>query len=78
MWPTWYLETVWQNRTRTPLARQLWAVLKNIHRVRSFAYLSLRDPIPGVVDAVRLARRAARSTTAKLAKIAKRHRAVRA
>jgi predicted ATP-grasp superfamily ATP-dependent carboligase len=24
MWPTWYLETVWQHRTRTPLARQRW------------------------------------------------------
>jgi D-aspartate ligase len=88
IWLTWYLETVWRNRTRTSLARQLWAVLKNIRRLRSFAYLSLRDPIPGVVDAVRLARRAGyaigraalppHSTIGKLVRVARRHWAVRA
>jgi predicted ATP-grasp superfamily ATP-dependent carboligase len=55
IWPTWYLDTIWQNRTRVPLARQLWALVRNAHRVRSFAYLSLRDPMPAVVDVVRAA-----------------------
>jgi D-aspartate ligase len=62
IWLTSYIETVWRNRDRTPLARQLWAVLKNAHRVRSFAYVSLGDPVPGVVDALRTARRAGRAT----------------
>jgi D-aspartate ligase len=91
IWPTWYLDTVWQNRTRTPLTRQLSGLLKNIHRVRSFAYLSLGDPMPAVVDVVlttkswlRAGRSAAiraalppHSAIGKLARAAKHHWAAR-
>jgi len=63
IWLTWYLDTIWQNRTRVPLRVQLWAVLKNAHRLRAFAYLSLRDPLPGVVDAFRLTQRVSVNAT---------------
>ena len=51
LWPMWYLRTIWENRHRTSLARQLWAVLRNAHRIRAFAYFSLRDPRPLIADA---------------------------
>jgi predicted ATP-grasp superfamily ATP-dependent carboligase len=50
MWPAWYLHTVGQNRRRASIARQLWAVARNAHRIRAFAYLSLRDPRPALAD----------------------------
>jgi hypothetical protein len=50
MWPAWYVHTVGQNRGRASLARQLWAVARNAHRIRAFAYLSLRDPRPALAD----------------------------
>ena len=50
MWPAWYVHTVGQNRGRASLVRQLWAVLKNAHRIRAFAYLSVRDPRPALAD----------------------------
>ncbi len=50
MWPAWYLITVGQNRGRASLARQLWAVARNAHRIRAFAYLSVRDPRPALAD----------------------------
>jgi predicted ATP-grasp superfamily ATP-dependent carboligase len=50
MWPAWYLHTVGRNRGRTSLARQLWAVARNAHRIRAFAYLSARDPGPALGD----------------------------
>ena len=50
MWPAWYLHTVGQNRGRASLARQLWAVARNTHRIRAFAYLSVRDPRPALAD----------------------------
>jgi predicted ATP-grasp superfamily ATP-dependent carboligase len=50
MWPTWYLHTVGQNRGRASIARQLWAVARNAHRLRAFAYLSVRDPRPALAD----------------------------
>jgi predicted ATP-grasp superfamily ATP-dependent carboligase len=50
MWPAWYLHTVGQNRGRASLARQLWAVARNAHRIRAFAYLSVRDPRPALAD----------------------------
>jgi D-aspartate ligase len=56
IWPSWYLETVWRARKRAPMARQLWALVRHGDRVRSFAYLSLRDPLPAVVDALRAVR----------------------
>lgn len=52
MWPAWYLHTVGQNRGRASLVRQLWAVARNAHRIRAFAYLSLRDPRPALADLV--------------------------
>lgn len=55
MWPSWYLQTVGQNRRRASLARQLWAVARNAHRIRAFAYLSVRDPRPALADATELA-----------------------
>ncbi|MGH7365017.1 MAG: hypothetical protein ACREKQ_12980 [Candidatus Rokuibacteriota bacterium] len=56
LWPTWYLETIWGNRARTPMAAELWALLKHGRRIKAFAYLDLRDPLPGMVDATRAAR----------------------
>lgn len=50
MWPAWYLYTVGQNRARASLVRQLWAVMRNAHRIRAFAYLSARDPRPALAD----------------------------
>jgi predicted ATP-grasp superfamily ATP-dependent carboligase len=50
MWPAWYLHTVGQNRSRASVARQLWAVARNAHRIRAFAYLSVRDPRPALAD----------------------------
>ena len=50
MWPAWYLHTVGQNRGRASLIRQFWAVAKNAHRIRAFAYLSVRDPRPALAD----------------------------
>jgi predicted ATP-grasp superfamily ATP-dependent carboligase len=50
MWPAWYLHTVGQNRGRASLARHLWAVARNAHRIRAFAYLSVRDPRPALAD----------------------------
>ena len=55
MWPTWYLQTVGQNRRRASLARQLWAVARNVHRIRAFAYLSVRDPRPALADVAEFA-----------------------
>ncbi|HEY7040345.1 MAG TPA: hypothetical protein VID28_15905 [Methylomirabilota bacterium] len=50
MWPAWYLHTVGQNRGRASITRQLWAVARNAHRIRAFAYLSVRDPRPALAD----------------------------
>jgi predicted ATP-grasp superfamily ATP-dependent carboligase len=55
MWPTWYLQTVGQNRRGASLARQLWAVARNAHRIRAFAYLSVRDPRPALADVAEFA-----------------------
>jgi predicted ATP-grasp superfamily ATP-dependent carboligase len=55
IWLSLYLETVWQNRHRISLARQFGLILRNVHRLRSFAYLSLADPMPAVVDPGRAA-----------------------
>ncbi len=55
MWPAWYLHTVGQNRGRASLARQLWAVARNAHRIRAFAYLSVRDPRPALADLAQFA-----------------------
>ena len=87
MWISWYVATIWANRKRTGLARQVWAVLKNVHRLRSFAYLSLTDPLPALVDASRYARQVAlaaartalppQSPIGKVARVARRHWPVR-
>lgn len=50
MWPAWYLHTVGQNRARASVVRQLWAAARNAHRLRAFAYLSVRDPRPALAD----------------------------
>jgi D-aspartate ligase len=86
IWLSWYVDTLWTSRGRTSLAGQLRALLRNCHRVRSFAYLSLRDPGPALVDGfrwgrnwLRLGRRAAlraalaaESALGKLARAARR------
>jgi predicted ATP-grasp superfamily ATP-dependent carboligase len=58
LWPTWFAFTAWDNhnRRRASLGRQLWAVVRNAHRIRAFAYLSLRDARPALPDAAPLAR----------------------
>jgi len=56
VWLSWFWLTVWENRSRASLARQLWAVLCNAHRIRAFAYLSLRDAVPALADAAYLGR----------------------
>jgi predicted ATP-grasp superfamily ATP-dependent carboligase len=83
IWLSAYLKSVWGNRHRTPMTRQVWAVLRKAHRLRSSAYGSLRDPVPALVDAVRVGRRAAsamiraalpaHSTFGRLARVARRH-----
>jgi len=50
LWPTRYFDTVWANRRRAPLGPPLRAVLGNVHRIRAFAYLSVRDPGPALAD----------------------------
>jgi hypothetical protein len=54
LWSTWYVDTVWANRHRASLAAQLWAIARNVHRIRAFAYLSVRDPRPALTDVARL------------------------
>jgi predicted ATP-grasp superfamily ATP-dependent carboligase len=54
LWSSWYVDTVWANRHRAPLGAQLWAIVRNVHRIRAFAYLSLRDPRPAMTDLARL------------------------
>jgi predicted ATP-grasp superfamily ATP-dependent carboligase len=54
LWSTWYVDTVWANRHRASLTAQLWAIARNAHRIRAFAYLSLRDPRPALTDVARL------------------------
>jgi predicted ATP-grasp superfamily ATP-dependent carboligase len=56
MWPAWYLHTVGQNRARASVVRQLWAVARSAHRLRAFAYLSVRDPRPALADVAHFAR----------------------
>jgi len=54
LWSSWYVDTVWANRHRAPLGAQLWAIIRNVHRIRAFAYLSLGDPRPALTDLARL------------------------
>jgi predicted ATP-grasp superfamily ATP-dependent carboligase len=56
VWLSWLWLTVWENRSRASLGRQLWSVLRNAHRIRAFAYLSLRDRGPARADAAYLGR----------------------
>jgi predicted ATP-grasp superfamily ATP-dependent carboligase len=60
LWPTRYFDTVWANRRRAPLGPPVRAILGNVHRIRSFAYLSVRDPGPALADLSHLVRRTTR------------------
>ncbi|HET6700463.1 MAG TPA: hypothetical protein VFH14_01595, partial [Gemmatimonadaceae bacterium] len=59
IWGTRYLDTLWQNRTDRPVRRELLSLLRKAHRIKAFAYLSVRDPLPGVIELKRWARKQA-------------------
>jgi hypothetical protein len=60
IWGTVYLDTLWRNRADRPVRRELLMLLRRMHGIRAFAYLSLRDPMPGVVELKRWVRKQAR------------------
>jgi len=49
LWPTMYLENLWENRGDRPVRRELLALVRNLHRVEALAQLSLRDPVPALM-----------------------------
>ncbi len=46
LWPTMYLESLWNNRADRPVRQDLIALARRARRIRAFAQLSLRDPLP--------------------------------
>ena len=49
LWPTMYLENLWENRGDRPVRRELLTLVRNLHRVKTFAQLSLSDPWPALM-----------------------------
>lgn len=45
-WPTLYLEALWTNRSTRSIRCELVGLLGNARRIRAFAHLSVRDPLP--------------------------------
>jgi predicted ATP-grasp superfamily ATP-dependent carboligase len=69
IWITWYLNRLWENRSRSPFGRELLALVGKLPKVRADAYLSARDPMPFLTDCLGWARRwagAARRRAARL------------
>jgi predicted ATP-grasp superfamily ATP-dependent carboligase len=48
VWLSWYLTTVWNNRARISVVHELAGLLRP--RVRAWAFLSARDPLPFAID----------------------------
>ena len=57
VWLTWYLNTLWRSRARSPIGRELARFARALPRVRAWAYLDRRDPLPFLVDVRRWAAR---------------------
>jgi len=55
VWLTWYLNTLWRNRGQSPIGRELARFVRALPRVRAWAYLDRRDPLPFLVDVWRWA-----------------------
>jgi D-aspartate ligase len=56
VWLTWYLSTLWRNRDESPVGRELARFVRALPRVKAWAYLDVRDPLPFAVDVWRWAR----------------------
>lgn len=50
VWPSQFLKAVWNDRARRSVRRELGDLFRNARGVRAVAYLSLRDPLPALVD----------------------------
>jgi len=46
LWPTMYLESLWNNRADRPVRQDLIALGRRLRRIKAFAQLSLGDPLP--------------------------------
>lgn len=51
LWETALLQTFWNNRDIRPIRRELLAIGHRRHRIKAFAYFSLRDPLPFIMHA---------------------------
>jgi predicted ATP-grasp superfamily ATP-dependent carboligase len=69
IWGTVYLDTLWRNRAHRPVRRELLTLLRRAHRIRAFAYASLRDPLPGVIELERWARKQARRAARRVLRL---------
>ena len=49
LWATMYLESFWDNRKNPAVRRELLTLLRNLHRVKALAHVSLGDPLPGIM-----------------------------
>ena len=45
LWPTMYLESLWNNRANRSVRQELIALGRRLRRIRAFAQLSLGDPL---------------------------------
>ena len=50
MWFTWYFKALWSNRRQIPMRSELITLLSNAPRIKAFAYLSLTDPLPFLIE----------------------------
>jgi predicted ATP-grasp superfamily ATP-dependent carboligase len=50
IWLGAYLDTLLENRDNRPARRELLALFQRARRIRAFAYLDLRDPLPFLAD----------------------------
>ena len=53
IWLTWYLKALWRNRSNSPVRKELFALLRNFRRIKAFAYLSIADPMPFLIEFLR-------------------------
>jgi len=50
LWLAPYIKTLWKNRLHSPIRRELFALLRDFRRVKAFGMLSLRDPLPFLLE----------------------------
>ncbi len=55
VWLTWYLNTLWRNRSHSPVGREIVRFTRALPRTRAWAYLDRRDLLPFLVDGWRWA-----------------------